>query len=104
MPALPGRSSWLWQLGSVGFKMVDFQPTTNDSRTKANERNNEGVKMGHVMVFKCWEGPLEGSHHPPALPKKAVVWGGYGAIYLKKRPEVPNCTLSWVIFCMRSFK
>ena len=64
--------------------MVDFQHTTNDLRIKANERNNEGVKMGHVIVFKCWEGPLEGSHHPSALPKKPLcVCGGYGTIYLK---------------------
>ncbi len=84
MQALPSRSSWLWQLGSVGFKMVDFQPTTNDSRIKANERNNKGVKMGHVMVLKCWEGPLEGPYHPPALPKKVAVCGGLWDDLFKK--------------------
>ncbi len=105
MPALPGRSSWLWQLGSVGLKMVDFQLIANDSRIKANERINEGIKMGHEMIFKCWKRPLEGPQHPPALPKKAVVCvgGGYGTIYLKKRPVVPQCALSWVFFCMRGF-
>ena len=82
MPALPGRSSWLWQLGLVGLKMVDFQVTTNDSRSQANERINEGIEMGHAMVFKCWKRPLEGSQHPPALPKKTVVCGGSWDVFL----------------------
>ena len=83
MPALPGRYSWLWQLGSVGFKMVGFLVTTNDSLSQANERNVKGAEMGHGKAFKCLKDPLE-MITPPSSPAKKTLWRGFQGRFIKK--------------------
>ena len=84
MPALPGRYSWLWQLGSVGFKMVGFLVNTNDSLSQANERNVKGAEMGHGKVFKCLKDPLEMITPPSSPAKKNRCGGGFRDDLLKK--------------------